>query len=198
MRRLVLYPVATIVTALLFSLNSPNSNSSNNSDLNFLKRTIPDSVLTMIEDKPMILYMTGNHAHLWSAIIKNDRSFLAMNGRIDSQGKNTIANYLESNNIDSLALFSRYQDLILWGLDSLPSEVKRMVCKKSQVNTLFYQTINIIQTKPQSSYQSDTNVIFSGNDSIGFNKKFKSLSYLMFWLAEPLVRPYSPDSIYLK
>lgn len=146
----------------------------------------------------MILYMSGHSAHIWSVIEKDGETFRALSGRVNAYGENIVTESTKSNMFDTVALFSKYRELLLWGLDSLPSEARRMKPIRSDVYKPFYHSLSVIPLNTPSYFDSDTDARFAGPDSIVFNSKFKSLSQFMYWLAEPFIRPYTPDSIYIR
>jgi len=179
------------------SSRTPNLGYSDNNSLNLLSRTSSDSILSTIDNKPIILYMAGHHAHIWSIIIKNDEKFQALSGRVNSYGENIISKPIESNLFDSVAFFSKYKHLLLWGFDSLTIEVQRMKPIKKNVYNPIYSSLFVFPLNTAPSFDLNDAVTFAGPDSIEFNKKIDSLSLLMYWIAEPLIRPYTPDSLYI-
>jgi len=68
--------------------------------------------------------------------------------------------------------------------------------KREEYNPI-YTSLSIISEKSATYFDSNDAVAFAGPDSIAFNNKFKRLSLIMYWLAEPSIRPYIPDSISL-
>ncbi len=148
------------------------------------------------ENKPIILFVQGHRSQIWSAIVKDDDRFHAMSGKGNPHGNYTITDPSDSNTFDTVGLFAKYRQLILWGFDSLPSEAQRMKVIRGEYNP-FSAWLNVISTDSLHNYQQVTNVTFAGPDSVVFNDKFNALCVLMYWLAKPFFRAYTSDSIYI-
>lgn len=190
--------VIMIFGMTLMSSNFCNSAGSDNADLNFICRHLSDSVQSIIVDKPAIVYTCGHNAHVWSVIVKRDDGYKVLAGRVSPEGVNKIYDSKESNMFDTVALMTKYKPLMAWAIDSLPLQAQLMKSiNKYEYNPL-HPSLNVIPYGSELSYHSDVDVVFAGPDSVEFNRKINALSALMVWLAEPLFRPYSSDSVYIR
>ncbi|MCM1067400.1 MAG: hypothetical protein NC418_07505 [Muribaculaceae bacterium] len=196
MKKLTLI-IALILCLDLVASSSQNKALSNNADLNLLYLTSSDSLLSVIEDTPMILYMSGHNAHIWSVVSIKGGGYHIISGRINPYGKNVIYEPNESNVIDTVAFLSAHKEILSWGFDTLPSKARNMRSLGATEYSPFSSNLSIVGLDSVDSFNSRNVKVFSGPDSVVFNEKFKKLNYLMFWLAEPLVRKYTPDSVFI-
>lgn len=196
MKNLILIIVLAICLNLVAS-NKQNQYSSSNSDLNYLYRTLSDSMISLIENKPMILYMCGHHAHVWSVIIINENKYQIVCGRGNSRGVNTIYKPIEPHLFDTTSFFSAHKEIISWGFDTMPYQAHRMKAIRSSEFILYNGNLSTISMDSTKSFNSNYAIAFSGPDSIEFNSKFHKLKEVMLWLAFPLIREYTPDSVFM-
>lgn len=146
----------------------------------------------------MILYMSGHHAHIWSIVLKDGNKYEVLCGRIDPFGINKLYGATESTVIDTTAFIYSNREFISWGFDSLESQSKRIKYVDVEVNNPFSGSLSIIKNNSVKTIITKKGVVDTGVDSADFRKKSDKLLYLMYWLAEPFVRKYTPDSIYIK
>jgi len=91
MKNAILIILFGFVILTLISLKSPQSNSYDidGYDLlhNNLSDILPDSLHSIIKNKPYIVYISGHTAHIWSIIVKDGEKFSALSGRINAYGE---------------------------------------------------------------------------------------------------------------
>lgn len=179
----------------LIALDSPKS--SENPSLNSIYRTSSDSLNSIIMDGQKILYMSGDRAHIWSLVLKENNGFKIISGRIDEFGKNNFYEQTGSYVIDTIGFLSAYDEILSWGLDSLPTQSQTMKAVYRKGYWPFYTSLSIVR-QDSTEFDSRDAIAFSGIDSVAFNKKFNNLTGIMRWLAQPQIRVYTPDSIYIR
>lgn len=159
-----------------------------------LKTIMPDTIYSLIENKPILFYTYGHYGYSWSLVTKVDSNNIhAFSGRVSYSGNNHIIQSTESNRLDSIALFSANADIINWGFDTLPTEGLQMEAVKK--NDIFWTDLDVINCDGMIIFNSNGATVFTGPDSIIFNKKFQKLCLIMKWLSEPKIRKYIPDSV---
>lgn len=197
MKKLLVIAVL-IVTMNMMSSEINDSIYSDSPMLNRLIETTSAAFNKKLEGKPIILFMAGHNAQIWSAVVKDGAEFSILSGKINSQRGNVVAESKDSNLIDSIALINKYRPLLLWAIDSLPLKAKIMKSIKSKEYNPFSPSLMVMPLKNGLDFHSGNTYRFAGPDSIEFNGKFDSLFVLMYWLAEPFLRPYTPDSIFIR
>lgn len=167
-----------------------------NPRLNSLYSKLPDSLTATIREKPLILFMRGHYAHIWSLVLRNDSNFLIYSGRMDEFGENHLYEPIEPNILDTISFLAAYEDVFKWALDSLPTQSQYMKAVYRDGYSSFSSNLSIVN-QDSTLFDSSGASAYSGPDSVGNNNKYSTLSYIMYWIAQPLIREYTPDSIFL-
>ena len=168
-----------------------------NSGLHLLKSTLPDSVLSIIDGKPIILYMSGHYAHIWAIILEEENKYEILGGRIDPFGINKRYESVESGIIDTTAFLYANREFLTWGFDSAIIQSKRMKPLDDKIYNALSGNLSIIKNDSIETFTTKNKIVFTGPDSVNFNSKLNKLSHIMYWLAEPHIRKYTADSVYI-
>ncbi len=128
---LIVFAVFLCMT-LSSAFGGPTSGFNNDNSDDILRKSLPDSVYSLLEGKPVIFYSYGHYGYSWTLIAKMDSGYRAFSGRVGYGGDCHLNRPTEFNRFDSTLLFSKNQNLISWGLDSLSSIINSM--KKSAAN----------------------------------------------------------------
>lgn len=161
-----LFPVL-LLTFTLITYGSQLSNQSYDviSNLN-------DSVTNITEGKKFLFYIKGHHGHIWSLVVPEKNRYILVSG-------NTRNNDCR---IDTLSIDA---SILKWGLDTMSLHCHKMKPVKNLSYLPFYERLVLFSSQKEIVFDcSDTN-LFSGTDSITFNKKLYNLKYFMYWLSVP-------------
>ncbi len=189
------------ISALLacFFVYAASMNSESYSDdytpMASLRRTLPDSIYSQLENRPLLFYSCGHYGYAWSIITQTDSSFRAFSGRVYYNGDNQLTEPTDSTRFDSVAMFSANEALLKWGFDTLPSAGLKMKSLPRVPYVTIYQNLWVMDSCGGRVFASDNAATFSGADSVEFNSRFRKLSLIMHWLSQPIIRPYIPDSV---
>lgn len=159
-----------------------------------LKRILPDSLDYLVKDRQVILYTYGHYGYSWAMITRIDSVFQAFSGRVSYGGKTALTTPCESNKIDSARLFSANRDLLLWGFDTMPTELSKMKEVKSERYVTFYRELLAYDSEGINVFNSNDAIAYSGPDSMIVNQKFHKLCLMMRWLSDTMLRQYIPES----
>lgn len=160
-----------------------------------LRKSLPDSVYSLLKGKSVIFYSSGHYGYSWSLIAKMDSGYHAFSGRVSYGGEHHFNKPTEYNQFDTAHLFSQNQALFSWGLDTIASKVKSMKKISREPYVTFYTNLSIINSDGVNVFNSDDAVAYSGPDSLCFNKKYHKLCLIMWWLSDANIRQHIPDSI---
>ena len=193
MKKLLFLAIAIFCITLLLASEKPISNSDNDESENILCRSLPDSIYSLVKNRPVIFYSYGHHGYTWAMIANIDGNLRAFSGRIgyDSRYLNEST---EDDRFDSTLLFSKNRALFSWGFDTIPTKsgVMRKVDREHYIT--FYTDLSIFNSEGNNVFNSNDAVAFSGPDSINFNQKFNRLSLIMYWLSFHKIREYIPEA----
>lgn len=158
------------VLLLSFTLITCGSRLSNQSS--DVINNLNDSITNITEGKKFLFYIKGHHGHIWSLVVPEKDRYILVSG-------NTRNNDCR---IDTLSIDA---SVLKRGLDTMV-----LYCHKMKpVENLSYWPFSerLVLFSPQKEIVfdcSDTN-LFSGIDSITFNKKLNELKYFMYWISVP-------------
>lgn len=161
-----------------------------------LCRFLPDSVCSLLDKSPIIFYSYGHYGYSWSLLVKKNNNVRAYSGKVSPLGKSSLTEQNVNNIFDSTALFRSNQELIDWGLDSISLVASKMKAVMSKYGTTVYSDLDVYNSDGICTFTSDNAVLFSGPDSLIFNKKLQKLKLLMRWLSDPKIRQYIPASTF--
>lgn len=131
-----------------------------------------------------IFYCTGHHGIIWSLATLDSSKIHLYNG--------TTRNHIEhTGSIDTLFFIKNNIETIMWAFDSLANTAKLLTPLKNASYTPVYNEIYIIKDN-MSVYNLNNAVSYTGPNCITFNHKLNKLKFLMYWLAAPSSRQYSP------
>ena len=159
-----------------------------------LSRALPDSLYLHVKGHPAIFYSYGHYGYKWSLIVKTESGFNAFSGKMSYLGHPDINQLTEENRIDSAKLFSKNCELLTWAFDSISTEGIDMKRIRRAPYTGIYKDLSVINSEGRILFSSDDAAAFSGPDSLNFNKRFLKLCLIMYWLSEPKIREYIPES----
>lgn len=132
-----------------------------------------DSITDIIEEKEFLYYIKGHHGHIWSLVISEKGHYIVVSG-------NTRNNECR---IDTISI---NESRLKWGLDTMALYCNKMKPVENSSYMPFHERLVLFSSQKEIIFDcTDTN-IYSGTDSITFNKKLNDLKYLMYWLATPI------------
>ena len=179
--------VAIIGLILPFFFNGLASDCKDLNDIHFqsIKSIIGDSVFSdLIDGKDAIIYYTGHHGIVWSMITYDAEEYRLYNGSTRDWD-----NQLAMIPIDTTKFVKDNSISLKWAFDSLTSEVANMVpCRRMDYNPIYNELLFIHNDSIVFRLNNTKN--FSGDDSIGLNRKIHLLVFTMYWLASPTIREY--------
>ncbi len=193
MKKLLVLAVGVASMALSIASSKPISNSDNGEADWLFSQILPDSLLYLVKDRPLLLYSFGHYGYSWGIVTKTDSGFHTFCGRVDYVGNRFIRTSEENGQFDTIPFFSAHKDIFLWGMDTMPAEAKRMNVIKNETGVTFYSDLSVIDSKGEIVFKINDNVTFSGPDSVVFNNKFYRLCVIMRWLSDPCLRSYVPN-----
>ncbi len=168
---------------------------SNSDDFEFiLRHPLPDSLYSLLRGKPVIFFTHGHYGYSWSLIAKMDSGYQAFSGRVTYGGERYTNKLTESTQIDSARFFSQNQDLLSWGFDTISSKINIMKEISRGPYMSIRRNLQVINSEGINVFTSDATAAYSGPDSLDFNKKFRKLCLIMWWLSDYRLREYIPDS----
>ncbi len=172
------------------------SNTDNSEYINLIYEDMPDSVSKMLEGRPLLYFSIGHYGYRWSILTKEGKNFRTLSGRVSYIGEKYITEPVESIRFDTAELFDANRALILWGLDTLPMEVRRMrSIERGRENYItIYDKFLVFDSRGRRLFDSNGALAFSGPDSLEFNSKYHRLCFMMQWLSTPELRKYVPES----
>ncbi len=189
-----------VINCSCFFLNQLSASEMHLSDvdvaepINVLSRALPDSLNLRVKGHPAIFYSYGHYGYKWSLIVKTESGFNAFSGKMSYLGHPDINQLTEENRIDSAKLFSKNCELLTWAFDSISTEGIDMKRIRRAPYTGIYKDLSVINSEGRILFSSDDAAAFSGPDSLNFNKRFLKLCLIMYWLSEPKIREYIPES----
>lgn len=195
MRKILLIIILYVCIDISFAYNRPLSKSDYNIERDVLSEILPDSVYSLLKNRPIILYAYGHYGYSWSLITRIDNHLQAFSGNLSYGGNRYLTEPTEFNQFDSVSFFSANASLLSWGFDTIPVMGAKMTPIKRANYITLYKALYVINSKGDLVFNSNDAVAFSGPDSIGFNERFNRLCLIMRWLSEPNIRQYIPDSL---
>lgn len=133
---------------------------------------LKDSITNITEGKKFLFYIKGHHGHIWSLVVPEKDRYILVSG-------NT------RNNDCCIDTLSMETSVLKWGLDTMALHCHKMKPVEDQSYWPFSERLVLFSSQRELIFDcSDTNV-FSGIDSITFNKKLNELKYFMYWIAVP-------------
>ncbi len=193
--RKLLFVITTILgVALLSALERPISKLDNINSENILYKSLPDSLYSLLKDKSVIFYSYGHYGYSWSLIAMIDSSYRAFSGIVDYSGNRHLNETTGYSQFDTALLFSKNRVLLLWGFDTISTEINHMKKVRREPYVTFYTDLSVINSDGKNVFSSDDAIAYSGPDSISFNKKFHKLCLIMRWLSDAKFRQLMPDS----
>lgn len=177
------------------AFDNPTPNLNNDESVDILRQSLPDSLYTLLKNKPVIFYCYGHYGYSWSMIVKFDSIYNIYSGRVGYLGGRYLNKKNESISIDTLRLISNNRSLISWGLDTISTEAICMRKVQREVFVTFSADLSVFNADGINTFRSDDAIAYSGPDSICFNKKYEKLCLIMRWLSDSKIRPYLPDSV---
>lgn len=115
MRKILIVFGIFICCLMISAYRNPTIYFNNNLIDSELSLTIPDSILLLVENRPIIFYSYGHYGYSWSLLTKLDNDIKAFSGRTTYSGNKLSAELSENNKFDSIELFSANERLITWG-----------------------------------------------------------------------------------
>ena len=170
------------------------ANSEDYSANSLIYNILPDTIVPLVENRPMLLYCYGHYGYSWSLVTKIEKEFRVFSGRVNYIGEQILRENTISNKNDSIKFFSANEDLLSWGFDSIAIESSKMKPDKGKHFVTVYESLYVIDSMGKCVFDSDNAQQFLGPDSVEFNKKFHKLSLIMWWLSDSSIRKYIPDS----
>ncbi len=133
-----------------------------------------------------MLYFTGHHGIIWSAIARDTSGVYLHNG--------TTRHYadLDYGLPDSLSFINDNIKIIAWGFDSLADTSQLLMPRQNTRYNPFYSQLYLIQDGKIALSYNSLEDYYTGADSIKINSKISRLEYLLYWLAAPSARQYMP------
>ena len=160
-----------------------------------LRKKLSATCCQTTENRPVIFYSYGHYGYSWSLLTKFDKDIRAFSGRTTYLGDKLLTEASDSNQFDSIGLFSSNEALISWGFDSIGIEGLKMKAIKPKHYVSANENLSVIDSDGLCVFDSDNASAFSGPDSLEFNKKFHKLCLLMRWLSEPEIKPFIPKKL---
>lgn len=149
---------------------------------NLINSILPESITSSLENKSYIFYCWGHSGFSWSLVCLFNNSYKIYNG-------STIANKtVLLENIDTANFVNRYNQLLKWGLDTLPLISTNMTPVYRNEYWPISNTLVAKDNMRMCYFSSNDAIGFSGSDSMHFNEKFRQLSLLMLWLSDQGIR----------
>lgn len=179
---------------MISAYRNPKPYSKNNPNESPISGILPDTILLLVENRPIIFYSYGHYGYSWALVTKIDNNIQAFSGRTFYSGDKLLTEPSKLNQFDSTDFFSANEALISWGFDSIDSEGLKMRSIKREHYVSVNENLSVINTDGVCVFDSDDAQAFSGPDSLEFNKKFHKLCLQMRWLSEPEIRPFIPKS----
>lgn len=195
MKKLLLFIIGIVFLSMAATSTPPKSDLDDSNSDDILCQILPDSIYTLVKNKPSLLYSYGHYGYSWSLITKIDNRFLAFSGRVNYSGDHFITEPTEVNRFDSILLFSKYRNLLNWGLDTISTEINKMKISRLGPYTTMYTDLTCYNSDGIRTFNSAGNVTFSGPDSLEFNHKFHKICLLMWWISSYEIRKCIPDSV---
>lgn len=189
-------PILIIVFSLVSIWVQPMTKSVNIDSNNILQRYLPDSVCALLKNKPLIFYARGHYGYSWSLIAKIDSVYRIYTGRVDYTGISCLNKASDSVAFDTTKFITHNNKILSWGFDTISAEATNMkkMCRTTYVT--IYTDLAVYNSFGVNTFSSDDAIAFVGKDSLNFNKKFRRLCLLMWWLSNSKIREYFPDSIH--
>lgn len=141
-----------------------------------------------INSTDYIFYCTGHHGIIWSLITSDSGTFHIYNGTTRHYHDTVDQSYLT----DTLSFIENNIRIITWGLDSLACSAQLILPSNAESYSPIYDELYVVKDGNIVFNYNNREDIYAGSDSIQFNKKLRSLSFLMLWLAAPSLRNYMP------
>ena len=104
MRKIVLIIGLSVCFILSWAYKNPSYNS-DNSDMAILYRILPDSIHSMLHNKPILFYSYGHYGYSWSIATKTEDNIRVFSGRVSYSGDCYLENPMGRNRFDSTAFF---------------------------------------------------------------------------------------------
>lgn len=187
MKKILLFIVVMVGFTMSAAYQDSMSDSGKSVEMKRFRRILPDSIYTMIENRPVLFYFYGHHGYSWCVITRCGNRYSIYRGRVNEGRDEHLAEPLIFNHSDSVTFFSEHEALLSWGFDSLPVEVSKMKPVKSESLFLgYWESLELVDSCGKCIFDSDNTRSFSGPDSVNFNKKFHRLAFTMTWLSAPI------------
>lgn len=192
----ILFFLPLIIFFTIFSIwANPISNLPNTDSCSIIQQSLPDSLYSILKNKPIIFYSRGHYGYSWSLIAKIDSTYRVYSGRVSYSGDIELNETSESIPFDTTKLFIHNTALLSWGFDSIFIEAINMKKVNRTPHVTLYTNLSVFNSDGLNIFSSDDAIAFAGGDSLIFNKKFHKLGLIMWWLLDSRIREYIPDSI---
>lgn len=186
---------ALIIVSIVFTVCANQIPNLTNTDSNaILKRTLPDSLYTILKKRPIIFYSRGHYGYGWSLIARMDSTCSIYSGRVSYSGDLYIDKIPDAIPFDTTKLISHNSALLSWAFDSISVQAINMTKVNSSHYVTLWTDLSVFNSDGEEIFNSDNAQQFLGPDSVEFNKKFHKLSLIMWWLSDSSIRKYIPDS----
>lgn len=187
MKKILLFIVVMVGFTMSAAYQEPISDSGMTVEMKRLRRILPDSIYTMIENRPVLFYFYGHHGYGWCILTRAGTGYRIYRGRVYEGRDEQLAEPLTFNHSDSVTFFSEYEALLSWGFDSIPVEASKMKPVKAEPLFLgYWESLELVDSCGRCIFDSGNARSFSGPDSVNFNKKFHKLVFAMTWLSAPI------------
>ena len=161
-----------IILLMILSVVSYSSPTSDQSDgyITIFHDSIPPGI---IDGKDFLYFVTGHHGLIWAYVVSEEEGYIAVSGdtrtgdfRIDTISKDATR--------------------LKWGLDSLALCCHEMKPVKRTEYWTNYEQLALVSSNNEIIFDCVDTKLFSGPDSVTFNKELSKLKYMMLWIACPI------------
>lgn len=194
MKKIIIIPILLIFSFLFSILANSMSNLSNTTSSNILQQILPDSLYTLLKDRPVIYYSYGHYGYSWSLIARIDSTYRIYSGRVGYTGDKYLDKISDSVPFDTTKFIIHINNLLSWGFDTISAEAINMKKVHRTSDFTLYTDLSGFNSDGVNVFNSDDAIAFSGGDSTIFNAKFNKLCLIMWWLSNSRIRKYIPDS----
>lgn len=162
---------------------------------------LEDSLYQILNNNPTIYYQnqTDHSSSVDCSILTRvNGSYMIFISSFDTRRSKRYWGGVKRINFDkadSSAFFSANKAIIDWGLDSLSGEALIMSRINIKNPRSIKDSISVLTDWNKKPFTTRKAVIFSGPDSIEFNRKYHKICLIMRWFSDDNLRTYLPDSI---
>ena len=161
---------------------------------------LKDSLYQILNNNPTIYYQnqTDHSSSVDCSILTRvNGSYMIFKSGFDTRRRKKYwsVRKIKFDIADSSAFFSANKAIIDWGLDSLLEEALNMSPIDIQNTRSVKDSISVLNDWNKKPLTTRKAVIFSGPDSIEFNRKYHKICLIMRWFSDDNLRTYLPDSI---